>query len=128
MTDTRLIEHWLPINEISIESIRERAGAIPNPAPHQLHVWWARRPLATARAAVAASIWGWYTHNTQLGDTYDHTPHRTLASHQRNQHRVDSGAGGSLGSAAHQLAACLVGAPPVDRVSAAVLSSLVPPP
>ena len=51
-----LIEHYLPIDEISIESIRERAGAIPNPAPHQLHVWWARRPLNTSRAAVAASL------------------------------------------------------------------------
>ena len=52
----RLIEDWLPINEISIEAVRERAGAVPNPAPHQLHVWWARRPLAPSRAAVAASL------------------------------------------------------------------------
>ena len=52
----RLIEEWLPINELSIEAIRERAGAVPNPAPHQLHVWWARRPLAPSRAAVAASL------------------------------------------------------------------------
>ena len=52
----RLIEDWLPINEISIESIRERAGAVPNPAPHQLHLWWARRPLAASRAAIAASL------------------------------------------------------------------------
>ena len=52
----RLIEEWLPINEISIEAIRERAGAVPNPAPHQLHVWWARRPLAPSRAAVCASL------------------------------------------------------------------------
>ena len=52
----RLIEEWLPINELSVEAIRERAGAVPNPAPHQLHVWWARRPLAPARAAVAASL------------------------------------------------------------------------
>ena len=55
-TGRRLIEDWLPVNEISIESIRERAGAVPNPAPHQLHVWWARRPLATSRAAIAASL------------------------------------------------------------------------
>ena len=55
-TGRRLIEDWLPINEISIESIRERAGAVPNPAPHQLHVWWARRPLATSRGAIAASL------------------------------------------------------------------------
>ena len=54
--DRRLIEDWLPVNELSIESIRERAGAVPNPAVNQLHVWWARRPLAISRAAVAASI------------------------------------------------------------------------
>ena len=45
----RLIEEWLPINELSIESIRERgalAGScLPNPV-NQLHVWWARRPLS----------------------------------------------------------------------------------
>ena len=59
MTDRherRLIEDWFPVNEISIEAIRERAGAVPNPAPHQLHVWWARRPLAPSRAAAAASL------------------------------------------------------------------------
>ena len=56
MPDTRLIEKWFPVNEISVESIRERAGAIPNPEPHQLHVWWARRPLASSRAAVAAAL------------------------------------------------------------------------
>ena len=55
-TPRRLIEDWLPINEISVEGIRERAGAVPNPAPHQLHVWWARRPLAPSRAAVAAAL------------------------------------------------------------------------
>ena len=55
-TPDTLIERYLPIDEISVEGIRERAGAIPNPAPHQLHVWWARRPLAISRAAVAASL------------------------------------------------------------------------
>ena len=55
-TPRRLIENWLPINEISVEGIRERAGAVPNPAPHQLHVWWARRPLAPSRAAIAAAL------------------------------------------------------------------------
>ena len=52
----RLIEDWLPVNEISIEAIRERVGAVPNPETHQLHVWWARRPLIISRAAVAASL------------------------------------------------------------------------
>ena len=52
----RLIEDWLPVNEISIEAIRERVGVAPNPETHQLHVWWARRPLIISRAAVAASL------------------------------------------------------------------------
>ena len=52
-----LIEHYLPIDEISIESIRERAAASAFPIPlNRLHVWWARRPLNTSRAAVAASL------------------------------------------------------------------------
>ena len=28
----------------------------PFPAPNRLHVWWARRPLVAARAAVLASL------------------------------------------------------------------------
>ena len=67
-TDRRLIEEWLPVNELSIESIRERAGAVPNPAPHQLHVWWARRPLAVSRAAIAASL---LSANSEHGQFYD---------------------------------------------------------
>ena len=53
--DRRLIEDWLPVNELSIENIRETPVSAM-PAPNYLHVWWARRPLAISRAAVAASI------------------------------------------------------------------------
>ena len=52
----RLIEDWFPVNEISIEAIRERAAASALPPLNWLHVWWARRPLATSRAAAAASL------------------------------------------------------------------------
>ena len=55
-TSRRLIENWLPINEISVEGIRERAAASALPPINWLHVWWARRPLASSRAAVAASM------------------------------------------------------------------------
>ena len=57
-TDTtrRLVEEWLPINEISIEAIRERSAASALPPVNWLHVWWARRPLTVSRAAVAASL------------------------------------------------------------------------
>ena len=51
-----LIEHYLPIDEISIESIRERAAASALPPINWLHVWWSRKPLTTSRAAVAASL------------------------------------------------------------------------
>ena len=51
----RLIEDWLPVNEISIETIREAvSSALPSIA--YLHVWWARRPLIISRVAVAASL------------------------------------------------------------------------
>ena len=52
----RLIEEWLPIDEIGIESVRERTPMTPFPAPNRLHVWWARRPLVASRAAVLASL------------------------------------------------------------------------
>ena len=56
MPDTRLIERWLPIAALGIESIRERTPMTPFPAPNRLHVWWARRPLVASRAAVLASL------------------------------------------------------------------------
>ena len=52
----RLIEEWLPIAELGVESVRERTPMTPFPAPNRLHVWWARRPLVASRAAVLASL------------------------------------------------------------------------
>ena len=52
----RLIEDWLPINEISVEAVREGGALAGHPPVNQLHIWWARRPLIASRAAVAASI------------------------------------------------------------------------
>ena len=56
MSEVRLIERWLPIAELGIESIRERTPMTPFPAPNRLHVWWARRPLVASRAAILASL------------------------------------------------------------------------
>ena len=56
MTDTRLIERWLPIAELGIESVRERTPMTPFPAPNRLPGRWARRPLVASRAAVLASL------------------------------------------------------------------------
>ena len=52
----RLIEDWLPINEISVEAIREGGALAGHPPVNQLHVWWARRPLVVSRAAVAGAL------------------------------------------------------------------------
>src|SRR5947207_10671872 len=56
MSDTRLIERWLPIGAIGEESIRERRSMTALPPTYYLHVWWARRPLVASRAAVLASL------------------------------------------------------------------------
>ena len=52
----RLIEKWMPVNEISTEAIRERSAASALPPINWLHVWWARRPLAPSRASVLLSL------------------------------------------------------------------------
>ena len=56
MTDTRLIERWLPIAALGIESTRERTPMTLFPAPNRLHVWWARAPLVASRTAILASL------------------------------------------------------------------------
>ena len=56
MNDTRLIERWLPIAELSEECIRERRSMTALPPIYYLHVWWARRPLVASRAAILASL------------------------------------------------------------------------
>jgi len=56
MSDTRLIERWLPIGAIGEESARERRSMTALPAPYYLHTWWARRPLVASRAAILGSL------------------------------------------------------------------------
>ena len=52
----RLIEEWLPIREIGVESRRERAASSALPPLYFLHVWWARRPLTASRAAILGAL------------------------------------------------------------------------
>lgn len=56
MSGRPLIEQWFPGAIVGAESLRERASASSLPPLNFLHVWWARRPLASSRAAVAASL------------------------------------------------------------------------
>ncbi len=52
-----LIEEWLPVTELGIESRRESAP-IPGQFPKlkTFHVWWARRPLAACAGVVLGSV------------------------------------------------------------------------
>lgn len=51
----RLLEEWLPIGEIGVESRRENSTG-QHPPPNRLHVWWARRPLTVSRAAILGAL------------------------------------------------------------------------
>jgi len=50
----KLIEVSLPLEEINRESAREKS--IRHGHPSTLHLWWARRPLAAARAVLFAQL------------------------------------------------------------------------
>ena len=50
----KLIEIDLPLNAINVESAREKS--IRRGHPSTLHPWWARRPLASCRAVIFASM------------------------------------------------------------------------
>ena len=54
-SDKRLIEDFIPVEAISVVAQREKIGHAAE-HPRKLHLWWARRPLAAARAAVYATL------------------------------------------------------------------------
>ena len=54
MSNKKLIEVDLPLDDISRECVRERPISLNHPST--LHRWWARRPLAACRAVIFASM------------------------------------------------------------------------
>ena len=54
MAVKKLIEVALPLEKINAESAREKS--IRHGHPSTLHLWWARRPLAAARAVIWSSL------------------------------------------------------------------------
>jgi putative DNA methylase len=54
MTAKKLIEVALPLDKINEASAREKS--IRHGHPSTLHLWWARRPLAAARAVIWSSL------------------------------------------------------------------------
>jgi len=53
-THKKLIEVALPLDAINVASAREKS--IRHGHPSTLHLWWARRPLAAARAVIFAQM------------------------------------------------------------------------
>lgn len=53
-TRKKLIEVALPLEAINVASAREKS--VRNGHPSTLHIWWARRPLAAARAVIFAQM------------------------------------------------------------------------
>ena len=53
-TNRKLIEVALPLDAINAASVREKS--IRHGHPSTLHLWWARRPLAAARAVIFAQM------------------------------------------------------------------------
>ncbi len=58
----KLIEVALPLDAINVQAAREKS--IRHGHPSTLHLWWARRPLAAARAVIFAQLvndpsWKW---------------------------------------------------------------------
>jgi putative DNA methylase len=49
----RLIEYDLPLADISEASAREKNTHRGHGHPSTLHIWWARRPLASSRATAS---------------------------------------------------------------------------
>ncbi len=67
-----LIEDWLPVAELGIESRRERAASSALPPLSYLHIWWARRPLVASAAVVLAGLLpGW---TASLASAYPDEP------------------------------------------------------
>jgi adenine-specific DNA methylase/very-short-patch-repair endonuclease len=52
----KLIEVALPLEAINEASAREKSNPFLQAHPRQMHLWWARRPLAAARAVIFASL------------------------------------------------------------------------
>src|SRR6266571_533922 len=54
LKDRRLIEENFPVKEVSAESSKEKS--IRHGHISTLHIWWARRPLASSRATNYAAL------------------------------------------------------------------------
>ena len=92
-TTKKLIEVALPLEAINTASAREKS--IRHGHPSTLHLWWARRPLAAARAVIFAQM---VDDPSEYVDTLRQDPKQTAAAaddsrlpcrNSRGRHCVD---------------------------------------
>ncbi|MBU1430538.1 DUF1156 domain-containing protein, partial [Myxococcota bacterium] len=82
----KLIEVALPLNDINKAAAREKS--IRHGHPSTLHLWWARRPLAAARAVIFAQLvndpsWRWEMDHPGVAP-----PHKEKVAHAAERQRL----------------------------------------
>ena len=88
MQKRKLIEVALPLETINRESAREKS--IRHGHPSTLHLWWARRPLAAARAVLFAQLVDDPSSRPDVPDRGEATPRARTAA---RSHRAARGVG-----------------------------------
>lgn len=79
MPKRKLIEVALPLEKINQQSAREKS--IRHGHPSTMHLWWARRPLATARAVLFAQL---------VDDPSENAPEYRDEAERREERDVDA--------------------------------------
>ncbi|WPR64382.1 DUF1156 domain-containing protein [Glutamicibacter protophormiae] len=79
MAKKKLIEVALPLDAINKQSAREKS--IRHGHPSTMHLWWARRPLATARAVLFAQL---------VDDPGENAAEYEAEAKRRDEHDVDA--------------------------------------
>lgn len=77
----KLIEVALPLDDINAAAAREKS--IRHGHPSTLHLWWARRPLAAARAVIFAQMVN--DPGYQQGDGFKHGVNKQEAAKKREK-------------------------------------------
>lgn len=112
----KLIEVALPLAAINAEAAREKS--IRHGHPSTLHLWWARRPLAAARAVIWASLVDDPSGDESLNSSEQEVERKRLFGILERLVRWESSTDERvLAEARAEIARCFADAPPPPRFS-----------